>query len=111
MRTIESIEIDLKEGITAVLVPLQTTRVVDAAGLERLVQWASEGAAVLKGRDQLPRSFLNELYVAAQVLRREGQHNEQAVLPAVADRLESVFALILVGESPRDRQPGSPRVV
>jgi hypothetical protein len=111
MRTIDEIERDLRKGITEAVVPLQTTRVVDSAGLDRLVGWAHEGAAALKGREQLPRSFLNELYVVAHVIRAEGEHNPSTKIPEVADQLEMVFALILRGEEPADRKPGVPRVL
>lgn len=111
MRTIDEIESDLKRGITEAVVPLQTTREVDAAGLERLVAWAHEGATVLKGQQQLPRSFLNELYAVSHVIRAEGQHHRDARVRELADRLEMAFALILRGEAPGDRRPGVPRIV
>ncbi|MCG8420137.1 MAG: hypothetical protein MJE77_19580, partial [Proteobacteria bacterium] len=111
MRTIDEIENDLKRGITETVVPLQTTREVDAAGFERLVAWAQEAATVLKGQQHLLRSFLNELYVVSHVIRAEGQHHPDAQLREVADQLEMVFALILRGEAPGDRHPGVPRVV
>ena len=111
MRTIDEIESDLKCGITDAVVPLQTTRQVNAAGLERLVAWAHEGATVLKGQRNLPRSFLNEIYVVSHVIRAEAQHHRDARVMEVADRLEMVFALILQGEVPGDRRPGVPRVV
>jgi hypothetical protein len=111
MRTIDEIESDLKRGITEAVVPLQTTRAVDAVGLERLVAWAHEAGTVLKGQHDLPRSFLNELYVVSHVIRAEGQHHRDPRVKEVADRLEMAFALILRGEAAGDRRPGVPRVV
>jgi hypothetical protein len=111
MRTIDEIELEMKRHITAAVVPLQTTREVDAAGLERLVALATEGASVLKGQIHLPRSFLNELYVVSHVIEGEGRHHRDPKVGEVASRLEMVFALILRGETASDRQAGVPRVV
>ena len=111
MRTISEIEHDFKRGITEAVVPLQTTRRVDGRGLAQLVALATEGAVVLKGQQQLPRSFLNELYVVSHVIRAEGQHHRDPLLREVADQLEMVFALILRGEAPGDRQAGVPRIL
>jgi hypothetical protein len=111
MRTIDEIELDFRREITAAVVPLQTTRVVDAVGMARLVAWATEGANVLKGQQDLPRSFLNELYVVAHVIRAEGQHHRDPQVGEVASQLEMIFALILRGEAPGDRRAGVPRVL
>lgn len=111
MRTIEEIESDLKRGITAAVVPLQTTRKVDAAGLERLVGWAREAATVLKGQQHLPRSFLCDLHSLIHILRGEEPYLRDARVKEVADQLGVTFSLILLGEEHGDRQPGVPRVM
>jgi len=111
MRTIDEIEENFRRGITATVVPLQTTRYVDVPGLAQLVAWATEASVVLKGRPHLPRTFLNELYILSHVIRVEGEHNRDPQVREVADQLEMLFALILRGEVPGDRQAGVPRVL
>lgn len=111
MRSIYEIERDLKANVTAALVPLQTNKNLNFSAFQRLVELASEGAVVLKGNQQLPRSFINEIFVSEQVIRRECQYQSDPRLLDTANQLKMIFGLILLGEIPSDRQPGVPRIL
>ena len=111
MKTIATIEDELKRQITDTLVPLQTFQGVDVDGLGALVRLATEAAEELCGRHDLPRSLLNEIYVTVQILRAEAKYHHGPELERAANDLENVFALILRGEVPGDRKPGVPRTV
>ena len=111
MKSVQEIEEELKLKITQAVVPIQTKRPVDATLVRGLVTTAGELATTLKGRDMMPRTVLNELYVLIQILRAEAPHGEADLLNGTADQLEHTFALILRGETPADRHPGVPRVV
>ena len=111
MKSVQEIEEELKLKITQAVVPIQTKRPVDATLVRGLVTTAGELATTLKGRDMMPRTVLNELYVLIQILRAEAPHGDTDLLNGTADQLEHTFALILRGETPADRHPGVPRVV
>ncbi|MFT4625597.1 MAG: hypothetical protein ACI8PZ_004265 [Myxococcota bacterium] len=111
MTTTSNLAALLRNDITDFVVPLQTTGTVDVSIAERLVRHASALAVALKGDEHLPRSVLNEIYVTAQIIRREADHCKAPGLVELAGKLEMVFALILRGECLEDRQPGVPRVM
>jgi len=103
----------IREAVTKFLVPLQTTRIIKRDAFEELANAVKAFAKALKGHDLVPKSLLNEIYTSMQVLRNEAPHfrGETATLEDMANQLEMVLGLILIGESPDDRVPGVPRII
>ena len=84
----------------------------DAAGWARVQQLANACARALKGEALVPKTLLNELHVAAKILRAEANRgkNCEAFIKA-ASMLEWIFDLILLDECADDRVPGVPRII
>jgi len=103
----------IREAITTFLVPLQATKIIKKDAFEELVNAINALAQALKGHDFVSKSLLDEIYTTIRVLRNEAPHfhSETAVLENMADQLEMLFALILIGETPNDRTPGVPRII
>ncbi len=113
MNDVEFLGEELREAITQFVVPLQTTRTVDRKAFDRIERSARLLSSKLKGNDLVSKSLLNQLYVTARVIRAEARfiEGESANLEKMADQIEMVFGLILLGESCDDRKPGVPRVI
>lgn len=103
----------LSEAVTAFLVPLQTTRTLNQDAFSLLLAESKQLAKLLKEHKLIPKIFLNEIYGSIQTIRNEAPHfkNERATLEGMADQLEYVFALIMIGESDEDRNPGVCRII
>lgn len=112
MTQFEARQEQFKDDLLKFLVGIQIRRVVDRAMFSRIDRGAIELARLLKGQPLVPRSLLNEFRMATKAMRAEapyvaGGENE---LITMANRLEFIFDLILMGESPDDRVPGVPRI-
>jgi hypothetical protein len=103
----------IREAVSNLLIPLQTTRVVKREAFDELNNSVKTLAKQLKGHDLVPKSLLNEVYGTMQVLRNEAPYfkGETAALEDMAKQLEKTLGLILIGESHEDRVPGVPRIV
>lgn len=110
---LESVGAELRAAITAFVVPLQTTREVDVGAFSRLESAARRLAEDLKGVELVPKALLNEVFVAANILRREAPYlgTSRESVAEMASKLEMVFSLILRDEVPGDRVPGVPRII
>ena len=95
------------------LAAIQTVRKVGATAFERIDRAAEALARLLKGHSLVPKALLNELRVAAKILRSEAPCVEggRNSLVAMADKLEMTLDLILKGECHDDRVPGVPRIL
>ena len=110
MTTLDSRFHAVQASVTNLVVPLQRGTPVSKDAMDRLEQDVVLLAEALAGSETLQRVMLNELYTVIQVLRREAPYAPS--LPAeYPDRLEYLFALILLGEAPSHRQPGVPRIL
>ena len=104
--------VEFREAATALIVPIQTTRVINEAAFENLHKQAKELCRLLKGQELVSKSLLKEFYAIMQILRAEAPYHgkSQATLTGMADKIEYCFGLILEGEAPEDRTPGVPRI-
>jgi hypothetical protein len=103
----------LREAVSRLLVPVQTTRVVNEAAFQDLHDRAIGLVRLCKGMDDVPKALLAELLGVYSVLRAEAPYfgKKKQVLEAMADKIESCFRMILADEVPEDRQAGVPRIV
>ena len=101
-----------REAITNAIVPLQTVRTVKTDEFACLEKCAAELVALLKGRDLVSKSLLNEFFITAQILKNEAPHcgKDRGFIEGVAQKIEYYFGLILKDESPQQRTPGVPRI-
>ena len=91
---------------------IQTARKLDANQFRRAEIALTSIAEALRHTTLLPKSLLNELRTAIRILRAENDHFEDRhQLGQLADKLEHLFDLILMGETPADRVPGKPRII
>ncbi|RVP47330.1 hypothetical protein [Sinorhizobium medicae] len=91
---------------------VQTTRTLDVAQFGRAETALASIADGLQHNDLVPKGFLNELRTAVRILRAENEHfGDRRQLGQLADRLDYIFDLILMGEIPGDRVPGKPRII
>lgn len=107
---IEKAAASFRKAISNAIVPLQTVRTVKADEFARLEKSAAELATLLKGRDLVSKSLLNEYFVSAQILRNEAPHcgGDRARIEGIAQRIEYYLGLILKDESPMQRVPSVP---
>lgn len=103
----------LREAVTALLVPIQTTREIDQAAFARLHEQALLLVHACKGTEEIPKSLLRELLGSYSILREEAPSfgSDRRVLEDMADKIEGCFRLILADEIPEDRRPGVPRIL
>jgi hypothetical protein len=92
------------------LLAIQTVRVVDVAAFQNIDGEAAELARLLKGQSLVPKSLLRVFRAAIKILRAEAPY-VQGRLVEMADRLETIFDLILIGECLEDRVAGVPRII
>ena len=104
---------DLRERLSRFLLPIQTERHVDHRAFEEVIARANDAARLLKSHELVSKVLLNDLHMASKVLRAEAAHikSETEAMLKKAGRLEFVFDLILLGESPEDRVSGVARIV
>lgn len=102
-----------KEELGRFLLQIQTARVLDASSFARLEADGREIAWQLRGQPLIPKSVLHEMRTAMKILRAEAPYmpSDQRAMNDMADRLEMIFDLILVGEDHSDRTPGVPRIL
>jgi hypothetical protein len=101
---LRALEAELSEAALACLLPVQTTRLADAAAFERLLSLADALADELRGSEVLPRRAVNLIYTAAKALQNEAPYAQQEELIAQwAAKLFMTFDLIMLGQSHADR--------
>jgi hypothetical protein len=103
----------LKACVTALLVPIQTTRAIDEDAFRALHEQALRLVRACKGRDEVPKGLLRELHATFSILRAEAEHfgTRRRELEEMANDIEVCFGLILGDEVPEDRRPGVPRII
>ncbi|MFC5743194.1 hypothetical protein [Dyella tabacisoli] len=113
MTEVNTMREDLKERLFRFLLPIQTERYVDHRAFEDVISRADDAARLLKSYELVPKALLNDLHATSKVLRAEALHikSETGAMLKMAERLEYVFDLILLGESLEDRIPGVPRII
>lgn len=102
-----------KEKVGNFLLSVQTTKTVDSQAFQEVNEQARLLARILKDRELISKSLLNELHAAARILRAEAPYvkGQSATLVKMAEQLEMTFDLIIRGECHSDRVPGVPRVI
>jgi hypothetical protein len=107
------IQEDLKQRLFRFLLPIRTEHHVDRRAFEEVIARANDAARLLKSHELVSKALLNDLHMASKVLRAEAAHikPETEAMLKMAGRLEFVFDLILLGESPEDRVSGVARIV
>ena len=103
----------LRSDITAAIVPLQTIRTVDVAAFEALVVTVERILVDNKSAEVLSKALLKELNFTRKVVRNESVHHKthRAFLEHLANKLDLYFDLLLLSETPDQRQPGVPRII
>lgn len=112
--SIEGLLAGMRSAVSQALIPMQTDGTVSRDSLNALVDVTEELVRALKGQRFVDREVLREIYFAERVLRAEAKNlpdNELRDVTASADRMQLLFGLLLLDESPDDRRPGVPRVV
>lgn len=110
--TIQAIGDALKQAITTALVPLQTTKEVRLDAFDEMYKQCDALAVALKGREYIPKTLLNEIYSAAQIILAEAPYakGRTTELEQIGRKMQQCFDLILIDESPADRVPSVPRI-
>ena len=111
MRSIEEITKELEQKITDFFVPLQTMQGVNLRKFESLEQCVVDATYALKGEELLPRILLKEIDGVVKILTNEAPFCKTHDLREMAGRIQFLFHLILLGETPDDRQRGVPRII
>lgn len=113
MSDLDSARESFKEKASAFLLSIQTMKVVDSQAFQEVDAKAKLLSRLLKDRELISKSLLNELHMAAKILRAEAPYvkGQSATLIKMAEQLELTFDLILRGECQSDRVPGVPRVI
>ncbi|MFT3733509.1 MAG: hypothetical protein QM776_00460 [Rhodocyclaceae bacterium] len=108
---IELVAEDIRRYIFDLIVPIQTTKVINENAFISAIIAAREMAVLLKGLEMLPRKVLYDLDMAAGILENESEYSSSPEkLKEMAQDFRLTLGLILCGEIHADRQPGVPRV-
>lgn len=91
---------------------LLTADMFDGAAFEALYNHISDKARDLREVSVVSKQILRSLRQAAASIRSRAEYvaSVQDKLP-VADRFEMLLDLIIIGEHPEDRKPGTPRIL
>lgn len=113
MSDLESAQESFKQKIGGLLLSVQTMKAIDSQVLQEVDIAARLLASLLKDQESISKSLLNELHMAAKILRAEAPYvkEQSGTLIKIAEQLELTFDLILRGECHGDRVPGVPRVI
>lgn len=112
MNEINSLEKQLHERITNLIVPIQTEGVIDDTAYISLLSIVNDLSSVLLNKELIPKSVLNEIFVTIKILRNESLSLKKSpLLEEMANKLEYLFELILKGETSEQRVPGVPRII
>ncbi|WP_338846306.1 hypothetical protein V8J88_21420 [Massilia sp. W12] len=84
----------------------------DGAAFARLYEYLSHKAELIKTEHVVSKQVVTALLSVQSAIENAAPYNPQAKegLPFVG-KFSMLLGLIAIGESPRDRQPGVPRVV
>lgn len=84
----------------------------DGAAFEALYNYISDKARDLREVSVVSKQILRSLRQAAATIRSRSEYlaSVHHQLP-VADRFEMLLDLIIIGEHPDDRKPGTPRII
>lgn len=105
---------DLREAVSAFLYPLKTTREVKKDAFARLESKVAETTRICKTDDFVAKALLLEIFVTIRAIGPEEDYvavGDRTALRAMREKLEALFYLLVLGESPEDRVPGVPRIV
>ena len=105
---------ELREAVSAFLLPLKTMRGVKKEAFARLEAIVTEATRICKGDDLLSKALLAEVFLTARAIEPEEEYvgvADRAALRAMREKLEVLFYLLIDGESPEDRVPGVPRII
>lgn len=113
MNPIEIAARRFSESAFDAILPIQTMKGVSRPKLEMLHDATCSLTTALKGKAEISKALLNEVYSTIQVIRDEAPHQkaDQEYLESLANRLEYCFGLILLGEDHSDRKHGIPRII
>ncbi|WP_139236823.1 hypothetical protein [Rugamonas rubra] len=113
MNDLEFVQEDFKEKVGSFILAVQTMKIVDYKVAQDVVCQSKLLARLLKDKELVSKSILNELYTAARMLRTEAPFikGHSDALVEMAEQLELTFYLILRGECHDDRVSGVPRVI
>jgi hypothetical protein len=102
-----------RQKIGDFLLEVQTMKTINPQTFQEVDVKARLLARLLKDRELISKSLLNELHTAARILRAEAPFikDQHVALVKMAEQLELTFDLILRGECHSDRIPGVPRVI
>jgi precorrin-6x reductase len=113
MNDLDLAQEDFRKKIGDFLIVLQTMGGINQQIFQEIDIQAKLLARLLKDRELISKSLLNELHIAVKILRAEAPFakDQQVSLVRMAEQLELTFDLILRGECHNDRIPGVPRVI
>jgi len=84
----------------------------DLAAFDALYNYLGQKAEALKSEYVISKQVLSCLRNASKAIRNQAPHVAAARENLrLADKFEMLLDLMIIGESPRDRQPGVPRIV
>jgi hypothetical protein len=111
MNDLQKVSADLSNRAMKFILSLQTLRHIDLDSFEAILDCIKSASEILKRQENVPKAFLKDLRIVSKTLRAEAPHfgDEASTLLKMAERLEYLFDLILLGESQADRKPGVPR--
>lgn len=104
----------VREAVSAFLYPLKTTRTVKKEAFARLELIVAEATRICKTDNLLSKALLAEIFITTLAIEPEEQFvaiADRVDLRTMREQLDSLFYLLLRGESPEDRAPGMPRIV
>jgi hypothetical protein len=105
---------ELREAVSGFLYPLKTTRAVKKDAFARLESVVTEATRICKTDALLSKALLTEIFVTTRAIEPEEPFVaivDRPVLRDMREKLDSLFYLLVRGESPEDRVPGVPRIV
>jgi hypothetical protein len=105
-------DLNLDELATGATMRLLGSDCFDLAAFEALYDYLCHKAEALRSEYVVSKQMLGCLRNASKAIRNQAPHVAAARENLhLADKFEMLLDLIIIGETPRDRQPGVPRIV
>jgi hypothetical protein len=105
---------ELREAVSAFLYPLKTNQTVDQKTFARLESVSTEVTRLCKSETHLSKDLLGEIYLTARSIQPEEAYvaeSDRAILRSMREKLDQLFYLLIVSETPGERTPGVPRIL
>jgi hypothetical protein len=105
-------DLTLEELVTNSTMRLLASESFDLASFNALYDYLCQKAEILRAEYVISKQVLDSLRMASKAIRNQAPYVADARANlGLADKFEMLLDLMIIGETPRDRTPGTPRII